>query len=132
MKELSSGPIEGVVGKLLSTTVSRAGDVELTPRAGVRKPDNGEPSSFSRSTLSVEVGRLGVEAAVSRLRDVLDGVASLSDFRNVGIELREAVEEGGGDLNLGDMGQWGELSPDRLTLSPLEPSSTPSTLDGCS
>ena len=49
----------------------------------------------------------------------------------MGIELRLLVEEGGGDLNLGDIGQCGELSPDLVGLSVREPSSTPSTLGEC-
>jgi hypothetical protein len=44
------------------------------------------------------------------------------------MELRLVEEEGGGDLNLGDIGQCGELSPDRIDLSVREPSRTPSTL----
>jgi hypothetical protein len=46
----------------------------------------------------------------------------------MGMELRLVEEEGGGDLNLGDIGQCGELSPDRIDLSGRGPSSTPSTL----
>jgi hypothetical protein len=56
---------------------------------------------------------------------------SLSVFRRMGMELRLLAEEGGGDLNLGDIGQCGELSPDLIGLSVREPSSTPSTLGEC-
>lgn len=55
-------------------------------------------------------------------------MVSLSTFRNMGMELRLLVEEGGGDLNLGDIGQCGELSPDLVGLSVREPSRTPSML----
>jgi len=55
-------------------------------------------------------------------------MVSLSVFRSMGIGLRLLAEEGGGDLNLGDIGQCGELSPDLVGLSVREPSSTPSTL----
>lgn len=48
------------------------------------------------------------------------------------MELRPVEEEeGGGDLNLGDIGQCGELSPDFVGLSVRDPSSTPSTLAEC-
>jgi hypothetical protein len=58
-------------------------------------------------------------------------MVSLSGFRSMGIGLRLLAEEGGGDLNLGDIGQCGELSPDLVGLSVREPSSTPSTLGDC-
>ena len=58
-------------------------------------------------------------------------MVSLSAFRSMGIELRLLAEESGGDLNLGDIGKCGELSPDLVGLSVREPSSTPSTLGDC-
>ena len=58
-------------------------------------------------------------------------MVSLSAFRSTGIELRPVDEEGGGDLNLGDIGQCGELSPDLVGLSVLGASSMPSTLVEC-
>jgi hypothetical protein len=66
-----------------------------------------------------------------RFEDAVESMVSLSAFRSMGIELRLLVEEGGGDLNLGDIGQCGELSSDLVGLSVREPSSTPSTLGEC-
>ena len=72
-----------------------------------------------------------VDEFAKRLSEVLEVVASLSAFRSVGIELRFVDVAGGGDLSLGERGQWGELSPDLVGLSGRELSSTPSTLVAC-
>ena len=108
--------MDGVVGRLLSSTVSRP-ECELAPReAGVLKPDWGGERSGSSSFVPVMVAGSGPDIIL--FIEVLETLSFSAFFR-------DAVVAGGGDLSLGDVGHEGELWPD--LFAPPVPSSTPST-----
>jgi hypothetical protein len=112
--EVRIGPIDGVVGTLPSSTVSRLLVCALAPRAGVRDGCEGCVGSCVCIAGVVSVPVPGTVAR--RLLEVFDGVCSLSFFLVAWILFTDA--DGGGDLRRGEVGHEGELVPGlKLDLS---------------
>lgn len=124
-EDFAAGAIDGVDGTLPSATGSRP-EVALTPRPAVRgvvTTDVGVSLPFSEARMFAPFSVL--VAIVRRLMEVLDGVCSLS--LRFGRACR-AVDDGGGDLMRGDVGQDCVLFP---TCRLRKLSVLPSTPFGC-
>jgi hypothetical protein len=103
--------MDGVSGTLFSATVSNVEVTPLTPRAGVFRPERGRTlSSFSGKDFPTFMNRSGTDAA-SLFCDEFGAAMSLSYFRIECVEFRGAID-GGGEVNLGEMGHRGAESTD--------------------
>lgn len=120
------GPIEGVLGTLLSATVSRMEFDVLAPLAGLLNPTEGDLVSSSVSCVSINAPSSGAETGANRFKDVLGWVCSASIFFARLAAFLVPLLDGGGDLSRGDIGQEGEALPDFATLSTWAASVIPS------
>jgi len=102
------GPNDGVFGTLLSATVSSREFDVLAPLAGLLNPVEGVLISSSVSCVSIKAPRSGADRGASRLSEVFDWLCSASIFLAMLTALLAPLNDGGGDLNRGDVGQEGE------------------------
>ena len=108
--------IAGVVGRLLSGTVSRIDPVPLTPRPGVRIPERGVVSSLSTSVVLSEKSVMVEVGGVACSTRTLGVLAPWLELRGEKTEDFMELADGGGDFSLGDIGQRGEFSPGALRV----------------
>jgi hypothetical protein len=106
------GPIEGVLGTLLSATVSRIEFDVLAPLVGLLSAAVGDLVSSSISCVSSNAPNSGADTGANRFSDVLGWACSASIFLAILAALLAPLFDGGGDLSRGDIGQEGELLPD--------------------
>ena len=125
--EAGTGPIDGVVGRLLSATVSRALGPAPGPRPKERRPEWVEDGSWLSGICMAAAWSI-VETGANLFTEVFD-VCSLSSLL-LAVAL-VPIFDGGGDFSRGEVGHEGEFGPDLICLSVLRvPSSTPSTPEG--